>query len=252
MSEEAIKDEIVEEVVEEVVEEPEYSDTELKAIEMGWNPEGVEGKESISAEEFVARKPFFDEIRGLKKALKNRDKDIENLKKGFESMNEKAVEKAIKQLKREKLEALENGEHERVIEIDDEIAEATAAKTANSTQTNQAFEDFVEDNPWYGSNDKLSFYADGIGNRLVQKGYDPNTPEFFAEVTKRVKEEYKEDFAPKARQRRSPVEGSTRATTQSKSKYSRNDLPEEHRKIMDSMVRQGIVSADEYLKDYFE
>lgn len=34
---------------------PEYSEIELEAIEHGWNPEGVEGKRNLSAEEFLDR-----------------------------------------------------------------------------------------------------------------------------------------------------------------------------------------------------
>lgn len=62
-------------------EEQQYSDIEVKAIEMGWNPEGVEGKRNLSAEEFVDRKELYDSIHSLKKQNKRLEEGYEALRK---------------------------------------------------------------------------------------------------------------------------------------------------------------------------
>jgi len=243
---------------EEVVVEPEFSETEQRAIEMGWSPEGIEGKDFVGAEEYIARAPIIKEMKGLKKALKNRNKDIEHLKEGFKQIQQTAYKQALDQLTKEKRIALEDQDHDKVIELDKQIIdtsrEAAESETAVGRQTvmNEAYEDFVDSNDWYGSNRNMTFVADGIANELLSSGkVGENDPQLFVEVQKQMKQEFKEYFEPKARRKVSPVEGSSRSSTPSKSKYSKKDIPEQDRKIMETLVRQNVMTEQEWLEQYF-
>lgn len=66
----------------------EYSEIELNAIEKGWNPEGVEGKKNLSAEEFLDRQSLYDDLHSLKRQNKRLATDIENINKYQKSIRE--------------------------------------------------------------------------------------------------------------------------------------------------------------------
>jgi hypothetical protein len=72
-------------------------------------------------------------------------------------------------------------------------------------------------------------------------------------VAKEVKARFPEKFGgnPK-RSQPSPVEGAGKGRTgHSSTKYSVKDLPEEDRRIMETIVRSGTMTKEQYLKDYF-
>ena len=74
--------------------------------------------------------------------------------------------------------------------------------------------------------------------------------EFLDEVTKRVKKLYPEKFMNSNRNRPSPVEGTT-APKSTKMGKSFNDLPPEAKDACMKFEKQGLVTREQYLKEYF-
>ena len=136
-----------------------YSEVELEAIEQGWNPEGVEGKRNLTAEEFLDRKPLYDDLRKTKRQIRKQQEQLEALKKHVSIADERARERAIRELTQQKREALENEDYDGVIAIDEQIAETKAAPLTPETPSSAAFENWREDNEWYDEDAAVTIAA---------------------------------------------------------------------------------------------
>lgn len=232
-------------------ESEEYSEIELEAMQHGWKPEGVEGKRNLSAEEFMDRQKLYDDLRVVKKQNKRLQESFEALQKHQEHLLKMEREKVLKELKQQKREALENEEYDKVVEIDDQIMEASKEEEVAAPQPNVVFEEWVERNSWYNDDPEMREYADTIG-----KGWYINNPtktpeEVYAYVEKQTKKHFRDKFE-KSSKEGSPVEGAAKGRKKSTStKYSERDLPEEAREIMRTLIRAGATTKEKYLKEYF-
>lgn len=234
------------------VAEPEYSEIEREAIEMGWNPEGVDGKKNLTAEEFIDRKPLYDEIRQLRKGYKEMKAGVEALADHNKRIEERTREQVIAELKMAKREALENEDYDAVLDIDDRIAETRAEPIDTTPKVNHAFENWVEKNPWYNQDPELREYADMLGDGYFRKNPNKDLEAVYAYVAAETKKRYPEKFG--HGDRRSPsVEGASKGRSTGKRRYSARDLPEQDRQIMKTIVRAsgGKITEEEYLKQYF-
>ena len=236
----------------------EYVPTEVEeaAIGMGWNPEGVEGKRNLSAEEYIDRQPLYDDIRSLKKQTRKLQAGVEALKESHSHVRAAATEQAIKNLQEQKKYALENDQYDEVIKIDDAIATERAA--VDEPEGNEAFDNWIESNEWYNQNEALRDYADTIGAGYLSKNPKKDLNDVYEYVRKETEARYPEEFggnsAPDTdgnRRRNNPVEGAGKGRAGGGSRYSARDLPEADQRIMNTIVRSGVMTKEEYLKDYF-
>ena len=230
-------------------EEVEYSETEQEAIEHGWNPDGVEGKANLSAEEFMARQPLYDDLRAQNKRIKRLQEGMEAMKKFNAGIAERERAKVIDELKAAKKVALENENYDAVIEIDDKIVEEQTRST--EPQTNTAFESWVDENPWYHDNPEMKQYADMIGTGYHQTNKDAAITDVYSYVAEEVKKRFPDKFGNPNRGKPSPVEGASKGRQSTSKKYSAKDLPEADRQIMRTIVRAGGITEEEYLKQYY-
>ena len=227
-----------------------YSDTEIQAMEHGWNPEGIEGKKNLTADEFLDRQPLYDDIRSLKKQTRKLQDGIEAMKSMQDGIRARERDKTIRELQASKKVALENENYDAVLEIDEYIAQTRSEPLG--PKTNVVFEQWVDKNEWYHDSPDMRQYADMIGAAIYQK--NPNRPinEVYAEVGKEVKARFPDKFGNANRDRPNPVEGAGKGRAgRTSSKHSARDLPEDDRKIMETIVRSGAMTKDEYLKEYF-
>lgn len=230
---------------------PEYTEIEVEAMEHGWNPEGVEGRRNLTAEEFMDRKPLYDELKSMRKTVKRVRDDFETLKEYHSKQEEKVRERVIAELKAQKATALENDDFEAVVEIDDRLAEAKASKVETKT-SNVIFEEWVEDNSWYNQDAEMREYADTIGNGYAARNPGKSLDDVYEYVSKTVKKTFPEKFENPKRKQPDMVEGVSKSRGTKTAKYSVKDLPEDDYKIMKTLLRTGVFdSEEEYLKEYF-
>ena len=228
----------------------EYSEIELQAIEHGWNPEGVEGRRTLTAEEFMDRQPLYDDLKKTRRQLRKQQEQIDALKQHVTVVDERARERALAELKAEKRSALEDENYDAVIEIDERIAETKNAPVAE--QPTAAFDAWRDENEWYDENPDMKDYADMVGTHYAQKNPGVATDKVFEHVTKEVKARFADKFKNPRREAPNPVEGASRGRAPANGKkHSVRDLPEEHRQIMQTLVRGGTMKEEEYLKQYF-
>jgi len=263
MAEEEIKEEP------EVTPEPQESAPEPTieeiAKKIGWNPnhDGSDGREPLSAAEFILKSKEIQSTSS--KQIKKYSREIAELKNGFKAFEEhnKALYKAqIAQLKRElselksrRKEADEDGDEDLVKQLDGQIKEISDIPTElPAPQTGQLHPDFVEwadENEWYTNDDELRVYADMLGE---QPEYRALAGKDYKGMLKRVESTVKKMFPQKFQrtpgQRPAPsVEPGTRTAPQRGRKWSYKDLTRQQQDLADFYERQGIMSKDKYIEE---
>jgi hypothetical protein len=247
--------------VTEVQETPDLSPVEQRALDMGWRPkEEWTGEEAdfISAETFVARKPLFDKIEYQNKELKEVRKALAALQEHHIRVKEQAFKDAYVSLKEEKKAALAEGDADRLIEVDEKIAELRSQeieqKAVNNTppsqQLNPTFVSWVEKNDWYVDNKKteLRAYADAVGIKIAQEHPNKSPEDLLREVEKQVKVRFKEYFSNERKDRPSAVEGSS---TRSSNKTGKDDfvLSEDDERVMKKFVKLGVMTKEQFIAE---
>jgi len=245
-------DEGIEDVVEEVAE---VSEVEQKAIDMGWNPEGVDGKKNLSPEEFVDRKALYDDLHSLKRQNKQLRGDIDNINKYQEDIRADERKKVVEELKTQKKEALDDDDHDRVVQIDEQLAdERDKAKEEKATpQTNEDFDEWVTSNSWYQDDKELREEADIYGEVYWTKNPTKSRDEVYKAVATHIKRSFKDKFENSNRKKPAAVEpsGSTPRGKGKKAKHTAKDLPSEARSVMKTILRTTSMSEEDYVKQYF-
>ena len=242
-----------------------YNDVEQEAISRGWNPDGVEGKRNLSAEEFLDRQPLYDDIRSLKKQTRKLQEGMEAAMKSIQGARKNEREKVLAELKAQKRDALEDEDYDAVMEIDEKIADAKAEK--DEPIINEEYINWVEDNDWYESEPEMKEYAEMIGAGYFQKNPSASPKTIYEYVAKEARKRFPDYFdggevdeyddepeekpAPR-RRKASPVEGARKARSKrGSSRHSARDLTSEERSIMRTVCRSANLTEAEYLKSYF-
>lgn len=230
------------------------SSVEDTAREQGWRPkEEYDGDPSkwVSAETFVAKGELIDRIEQLGKKLKDSEKTIKLLSDHHQKVKESEFKRAVEFLKAQKKTAYENGDVDKIIELDDKIAEVrdvqkaqTKAETTQTPDVNEDFESWVSDNKWYTKNSEMRADADAFGEAYFRNNPEKTPEEVLEYVTKRIKKSYPEEFQNPNRNRPSSVEGAGQRQGVSRDTFQ---LTEEEEKAMKTFVRQGIMSKEEYV-----
>ena len=242
----------------EVVVEP--SAIEQRALEMGWRPkEEFEGNEEdfIDATEFVRRKPLFEKIDNVGKELRETKKALKALQAHHEKVKEAEFQHALKALREEKKAALEAGDADKLIEIDDKIADAKAQEVVNrSKQVEEAaqphpnFVQWAARNTWYRTNAELTIVADQIGTAYAASNPTMSPDDVLKYVETRVKKLYPEQFTNPNKSRPSAVEGGTSTPSKKPADdISNYPLTDDERRVMMTFVRQGIMTKEQYIDD---
>lgn len=234
---------------------------EQEAMEKGWNPEGVEGKRNLSAEEFLDRESFFDEIHKLKREVRTQKEMVDALKQHNSQVSEKAYEKAVRDLKAQKRVAASNEDLSAVIQIDEQIEELRDAKAQQEAQApapaqsysqedwGDAFEAFRRNNEWYTKDRVKTAFADSIGVQYANTNPTATPEAVYKYVASEVRKEFS-DGQTKPKAAAVAPAGRSSGKPQAK-KYTLADVPEEDREIAKIVISSG-VSEEDYLKQYFQ
>jgi len=174
------------------------------------------------------QKAAIDYARGIQQenvALKGR---VHNLDVGYVSEYGDRITSQTDAITRDMQDAVAAGDTTKQVELNKKLAQLAieeervrAAKaeqirmqqTAQATQAAQAAtpqpqaapqvpvrpdpkaEEWAENNKWFGENDAMTFAAFGIHKTLVEEeGFDTNSPEYYAEIDKRVREAFPHKF----------------------------------------------------------
>jgi len=228
-----------------------------KATTMGWRPkEEFTGDPDawVDAGEFVRRKPLFDEIHKHKREIKSVRDTISKFKTHHERVQEAAYKQALDDLKREKVQALESADHNRVVEIDDEIAVRRANPPQKEPEDNPEFDAWVEANPWYNTDQTLRVEAFKAGKAYLQANPESSREDIYEFAGNFVKNKFADKFPKEKesrpnenRRRPSAVDNPSVQNRQSKSDW--DQLSDDAKSIGMEFVRDGIMTKEQYAKD---
>jgi hypothetical protein len=248
--------------VKEEVKAPEYTALEQRAMEQGWRPKDeFNGDEEtfVDAKEFLGRQPLFDKIETSQKEVKQLRKALENFKNHYTKVKETEYNRALAALKSERKSALENGDGDRFELIDAEIKnveqqvqEVKQAHEAPLVQdTPQEPIEFVHwknRNGWYDKMQYMRVYADELGTTLHQQGVKP--AEVLKQVEVAVRKKFPDEFVNPRKASAPAVEEGRGSSTASRGNSFKDKLPADARSIMNSLVRSGTMTEEEYIADF--
>jgi len=254
-------EEVKQEAVEQAQQEPQYSPIELKAMEMGWRPkEEFNGDEEdfVDAKEFVGRQPLYEGLASTKKQLKAVQQALEAFKGHYTKVKETEYQNALATLKAQKKAALKEGEVDAFYELEEKIETIEAEKQAFVDEQKQIqaaeptvhpeLQSWMAQNPWYMSQPHMRTFADEVGKKYQHAVLAGElTP---SQVLKKIEQEVRQEFPNKFRNpnkdKPSAVEGSS---SKSSSKSGDFEMTEQERQVMNTLVRQKVVTKDEYIRD---
>lgn len=251
--------------------EPEVPETEARAAEMGWAPKDQwkgDPDKWIDAETFIERgektngilrernDKLYGEIQELKSQLQS---SVREFGEATRKAEERAYNKALKDLKQQKAQAVEEGDTQAFTQLEQEEESLrseyaqthTKPQQAASPDEDPAFKAWHADNSWYNSDVRATAYANQIAPIIAQRHGGNLTRAFYDEVAAEVKKEFPDRFRNTARDKPSPVEGARQTGGRSKKGRGYSDLPPEAKSACDKFVKQKLMTKEQYVKDYF-
>lgn len=236
--------------------EKEYSPIEQKALELGWRPkEEFDGDDEafIDAKEFVRRQPLFDKISSQSREIKEVRKALDAFKQHYTVVQESAYQKALKELKSARAQAVSEGDGEKFDALDAEVKsvekQVEVLKYAQvapvSGESHPEFEAWQNQNRWYSTTKYMREYADEYGAELHKKGYSP--AEVLKAVSEAVKKEFPHKFVNPNKETALPTQGGTKSTR--KVDNFESTLSQDEKRVMDTLVRANAITKEKYLAD---
>jgi hypothetical protein len=229
---------------------------EQEAIDSGWVPKDqYNGEEHkwVDAAEFLRRGELFKKIEDQSRQLKDVKRALVEFKKLHEGVREVEYKRALETLRAQKKAALEDGDADAVIAADERIdlvkeeqrrlqAESPDIDDAPSGEAAPEFTEWKAKNSWYTNNAPMKAFADTLGTQLARSGLSP------VQVLKRVEDEVRKEFPNRFRNPNQDKPNGVEGSKPRGSSGSFSLTPEETR-IMKTIVRTGVMTEAEYIKD---
>lgn len=228
------------------------SEIEQKAMDMGWKPRDQfdedSGKEFIEADEYVRRQPFFDKIEALNRKVKTMEQGLEAFKEHHSKVKQVEYERALADLKKERLQAIEEQDAVKAFEVSDKMRELEKQKEQAATPqegvANPQFQEWLDENKWYVKDEDLREFADALGIMYAKK---MSPPEVLVKVSDEVRKKFPEKFRNPNKDRAPAVD--TKGTARGTATGREYQLTDMEKQIMDKLIRSGAMTKEEYIKE---
>lgn len=240
----------------EVPTEKTYTAIEQRAMDGGWVPQEEwqgDPDDWRPAKEFVDRGELFKKIEDQSRTIKQFKQTLDAMGKHHAQVREVEYKRALETLKAQKKEALVEGDADAVIDIDEKIAlvreeqqelKSTPAPVSQEPTANPILDRWQEKNNWYSRDKAMTAFADALGRELHSEG--KSLSDALVEIDKQVKTEFPHKFRNPNKDKPGIVEGSSNRG--GKADLSM-DLTEEERQVMHKLVKTGVMTKEQYIKD---
>jgi hypothetical protein len=242
---------------------------------MGWKPKDQwdgDPNEHRSAREFIDRGELLGKIKSANGEMKELKDMVRFLTDSQRKQYEVGYQTAIKDLKSAKVEALERGDHEAVVEIDEQIADtkekmkAVKAQPQSNKPTipepSEITKSWLAANKWYNEEAAMRAVANQLAvdySRL--NGANPDEAELYRYIDTHIRKAYPAQFEKKQQRVAPNPDGASRAQAggaQGKStdtpKQQFRDLlktlSKEDARAAENLVERGYVNEEQFLKDF--
>lgn len=233
---------------------PEITPTQEQAMTSGWVPKDQykgDPEKWVDAAEFVRRGELFSKIDHQGRELKELRKTLEVMATHHKNVSEIEYQRALQTLKAQKKNALEEGDADAVIAVDEQIDQVKefrrqAANTIDIPQPAQEHPTFVnwkEQNKWYEASGPMRAYADALGNQLHASGMTPD--QVLQKVAEEVRKEFPNKFTNPRQARPSAVEGSVPRSGGAPA----FELSQEESRVMNRLIRDKVLTREQYIAD---
>lgn len=243
---------------------------EAEAKEQGWNPD-FEGDNKVDAQTFVEK---GEKIAGILKSkntrLENRiqilesssqamlaaNKDFGAYKDGQLAKEKQKSADLLAELETRRATAITDADGAEFTRIDREIQQVRdnlSVPKPNAEPTNgpdvigQAW---LLNNDWYNTNRKLHTYADAVSDEIVESGYVGGSSAYYSELSRRVKEDFPEEFESKPQRQPSVETGGTLEVKSDSNSQNYDNLPPEAKAACDRYVASGHSTKESYCASY--
>lgn len=235
-----------------------FSPDEVKAMERGWKPQDQwEGDPNQwkDAKTFNELGELMDRVSHQTREIKDLRETLNEFKEHNRKIEKIALEKAKKELLKQKAEALEVGDYGRVVEIDEDVKKAdrdlAAANQPAETKKRDPFNEYYQNewigkNAWYTSNLTMQGAAEKYAEVYAKEHPDCTPSEIFTHITTEIKKEFPAYFKNPNRED-PPAVGSGSNGKGRKSRQSRLNLTAEEERVGQRFVDRGLYeSLDDY------
>ena len=252
--------------------EKKFTPTQEKAFSKGWRPEkdwDGESDEWVDAREFNFRGELMARIseqssilNNFKNQIAERDTTIKDMSAHHKNVAEIEYKKALKMLQDAKVEALDEGESETVVKLDDEIDDlkqkARRSKVPNTKKpikdtTPPEVIDWLQktQNKWYVNDPFLKSVADGIAKGIIQANPNTAPTRLLEQMDKKIREElpHRFDGNPSVNQHDTDDTTPSRKSGQKGKKLGMRDLDEVQKDVAKRYIKLGVMTLDEYIDD---
>jgi exonuclease VII large subunit len=239
--------------------EPQVNEAEQRARDMGWVPKDEYTGDPVkwkSAEVFVALDEPIKRIESQSQELKQVKRALDALREHHTKVAENEYQRAIRDLKVQRKQALVEGDIDSFDRLEDEIEKAKDQFIEIKQQTVQEaqaptevihpeFKTWLNRNAWYESYGYMRQFADDLGVKLHQKGLER------AEVLKQVEQAVRKEFPnrfnnPNKANAPGVEEGGTKSGGKRGESFELND---QERNIMNTLVRSGTLTKEQYIAE---
>jgi molecular chaperone DnaK (HSP70) len=195
----------------------------------------------------------------MRKSLQAAERKIANLERTLNRFadhhsktEQRALERARKELQAQLANAAEQGDARTVQQITDEIVDleksATPAAAGQPDGLDEALQEFKAANSWWEKDKAMTGAAREIAQELADAGITDYRVQL-REVAKRIREEFPHKFTNPRRKEPGAVEADTSPPKSRGKGYS--DLPPEAKAICDDFVKRGVLTKERYVKEFF-
>jgi hypothetical protein len=249
--------------------EPEHS--EEYARRLGWRPKD---EFKGSADNWMDWEAFLDEdkssapqlkaqVKLLRRRLDQADKRMAKAERTFEEAREyfskaeqRAYDRAIKDIKAKQLQAVQDGDVEAFAEAEaelDELGKDMKAAPKPDADMQRVFKAWQRENDWYGSDDAMTAVADRIAQKMgscEEAGLEPD--EYLEEMAKRVRKEFPHKFKTEELPRKRPAVGGVSTAHSARGAETFGNMPADAKAQFKRFKDQGIpVTEEGFAKDYW-
>lgn len=228
---------------------------EDQAREQGWVPkEDFQGEEHkwVEPGEFIRRGELFKKIDQVSRSAKNAEATLAQFKSHYLKMQDIANKNALEALKKERKEARDMGDFDKVDSIEEQMDEVRTNAAASKDEINKTTEvpevypevqAWVDRNGWYSTDARMKAYADTVAAEL--SGLGTKGKALLDGIDSEIRKAFPTKFTNPNRDRPGAVESPSRSGRST----GGFELSEQERHIMGNLVKSGVMTKDEYITD---
>ncbi len=233
-----------------------------RATEQGWKPKEEFAGDAgtwVPADEFLRRGELFGKIKDLKSEIHSRDQrhteELKLIQKELMAVRKSSLEQAKRELQaqldntEDKTEAIRLTKE--VAKVEADIAEVKAPPAQPVVNPPEVQTWLSDNNSWYNKDSDMTLDADSAAAVYVAKNPGASPKDVLVAVDKQMKRLYPDKFGEKKVSTPPSPESGIKKVVPPTGKKTRNDLPEEHRRVMEVFIKRGITTEKQYLADYF-